>query len=295
MKKEILVDETTNPAPPSDPTLNDTQNAVPTDSAEAARVVTDALGDSIVPDRIRARDPQPEATPEPTTVVENPVVEAPATEPVSETAELAPTPVEETVEEEEPQEYVPPAQSAPIIDPKAFADENGYVDVSKLTDAINNAIQGVQQTASVTAQRELAANRAEERQWNQATEKFPELKTDRTLRDFVQQARVGRATEAYRNAGNDPARLAAVKIPTPYQMAKELFDRIGKAKSEGVKAATETTEVAQSNVLPTSGTAAPTTSKREQLFSKIRDPRDRIGAEKAQTELLKDLLFSNNE
>jgi len=282
-------------SPPSDPTLNDSINApVPTDSLEAAKAVTDALGDSVIPDRIKAREQQAVVEAPPAAPAVEPEPEpAAAPVPVSETAELAPTPVEETVEEEEPQEYIPPAQTAPIIDPKAFADEQGYVDVNKLTNAINTAIQGVQQTASVTAQRELAAQKSEERLWNSAIDKYPELKTDRTLRDFVQQARIGKTTEAYRTAGNDPQRLQAVRIPTPTQIASELFKRIGQAKSEGVKAATETTEIAQTNVLPTSGTAAPTTTKREELFQKIRDPRDRLGAEKAQTELLKDLLFNS--
>jgi hypothetical protein len=293
------VDETTTVTPPSDPTLNDSTNAIPTNSADAAQAITEALGDTIVPDRIRARDPVEEA----------PVVPAPATadtevvqpaettvsEPVSET--VAPTtievPAEDPVVEEEPQEYIPPAQQVPQIDPAAFADENGYVDVNKLTAAINNAINNVQQTASVTAQRELAAQKNEERLWNSAIDKYPELKTDRTLRDFVQQARIGKTTEAFRGAGNDPQRLAQVKIPTPTQIASDLFKRIGQAKSEGVKSATETTTVAQTNVTPVSGSAAPTTSKREELFGKIRDPRDRIGAENAQRELLKDLLFNN--
>ncbi len=280
------MDENTTPTP-------DVQE-IPKDSLEASKLITDALGDSVVPDRIRAREPQAEvaAPPAPAEPEVQPEQAEPALvpEPVSET--VTPTeveaPAEETTYEEEPQEYIPPVQQAPIIDPKAFADENGYVDVNKLTDAINSAISGVQQTASATAQRELAAQKQEERLWNQAIDKYPQLKTDRTLRDFVQQARIGKTTEAYRTA-SDPTQ---VRIPTPTQMATELFKRIGQAKSEGVKAATETTEVV-TNVLPTSSPAAPTTSNREQLFNKIRDPRDRIGAEKAQTELLKDLLFNN--
>lgn len=292
------MDETTTQSPPSDPTLNDTQNAtVPTNSLDASRLVTEALGDSIVPNRIAAREPQavvaaPSAPVEPEAPMAEPaVVPETVNETITPTTEVIPA--EDTPVEEESQEYIPPAQQAPIIDPKAFADENGYVDVNKLTDAINGAIQGVQQTASVTAQRELAANRAEERQWNQAIEKFPELKSDRTLRDFVQNARIGKATEQYRVAGNDPARLAQVKIPTPTQMAQDLFKRIGQAKSEGVKAATETTEIAQSNVLPTSSPAAPTTSKREELFNNIRNPNREIQTQ-ATNDLLKELLFSNN-
>lgn len=292
------MDETPTVAQPSDPTLNDSPNApIPTNSADAAQAITEALGDTIVPDRIKARDPvveTPEPTPAPVEVIQ-PAETTEVSEPVSET--VAPTttevPAEDTVTEEEPQEYIPPAQQVPQIDPAAFADENGYVDVNKLTAAINSAINNVQQTASVTAQREMAAQKNEERLWNSAIDKYPDLKTDRTLRDLVQQARIGRTTEAFRGAGNDPQRLAQVKIPTPTQIASDLFKRIGQAKSEGVKSATETTTVAQTNVTPASGSAAPTTSKREELFSKIRDPRDRIGAENAQRELLKDLLFNN--
>lgn len=285
------MDETPTIAPPSDPTQNDTPTK-PLTSEEATQAIRDTLGDSVVPDRIKARDEQ-------TVETAPPIVETPAAvttpEPVNETPapvvpETAPA-VEETVEE--PEEYIPPAQPVSPIDPKAFVDENGYVDTNKLTDAINSALTAAQYSASNAAQREVAAQRAEERQWNSAIEKYPTLKTDRTLRDFVQNARIGRTTEMYRNAGNNPQALAAIRIPTPTQMASELFKRMGQAKTEGVQSATETTTVAQSTQVLPSGNAAPTTSKREDLFKDIRS-NNRLVAEKAQTDLLKDLLFNDN-
>lgn len=278
--------------PVADATQTTNAPAAPLSESEATQAIRDSLGDSVVPDRILARDEAATVTPE-ASIEETPVVETP--EPVNET--VTPTqvqaPAEDVPAEEESPEYIPPVQQMSPIDPKAFVDENGYVDVKQLTDAINSTIANVQQTATTAAQRELAANRAEERQWNSAFDKYPELKSDRTLRDFVQQARIGKATEAYRTAGNDQARLAAVKIPTPTQIASELFKRIGQAKTEGVQAATETTTVAQSNVPLTSGQPAPTTSKNEDLFQKARDPRDKVGAETAQRELLKNLLFQD--
>lgn len=281
---------------PANPTQDDTPKT-PINSLDAARAVTEALGNTIVPDRIQAREPvAPEATPpaEPTApIVETPPAETP--EPANETPvpTTPTTPAASVVEEEEPEEYIPPAQPVSPIDPKAFVDENGYVDTTKLSEAINGALSAAQQTASATAQRELAAQRIEERQWNSAIEKYPELKTDRTLRDFVQNARIGRTTEMYRQAGNNPQALQAIKIPTPTQMASELFKRMGQAKNEGVQSATETTTVAESNTTLPSGNAAPTTSKREELFKTIRS-NDRLTAENAQKELLKDLLFNDN-
>ena len=286
------MDET--PTQPPDDTPNKSLTA-----QEAADKISAQLDDSFVPDRILARDAKeaaqaaPPAEPTPP-IVETPPAETP--EPANETpAPVAPAapPVEETPEEEEPMEYIPPAQPVSPIDPKAFVDENGYVDTTKLSEAINGALSAAQQTASATAQRELAAQRVEERQWNSAIEKYPELKTDRTLRDFVQNARIGRTTEMYRQAGNNPQALAAIKIPTPTQMASELFKRMGQAKNEGVQSATETTTVAESNTPLPSGNAAPTTSKREELFKNIRST-DRLTAEKNQRELLKDLLFNDN-
>jgi len=271
-------------------TQDDTTNTVSTDSLEAAKAVTEALGNSIVPDRIQAREPQPVES-------ATPIVETPPTEATPEVVNETPVPpVAETAPvveavEEEPDEYIPPVQPVSPIDPKAFVDENGYVDTNKLTEAINSALSAAQYSASTTAQRELAAQRAEERQWNSAIEKYPTLKTDRTLRDFVQNARIGRTTEMYRQAGNNQEALRAIRIPSPSQIASELFKRMGQAKNEGVQSATETTTVAQSTQVLPSGNAAPTTSKREELFKGIRS-NDRLEAEKNQRELLKDLLFN---
>ena len=277
---------------PNSPIPNDGINAQPRAAtlADAVNTIVDpAPAEPVVP--APSDETIPAVPAEPEEVVEPETTPAPANETPAPTLEVAPA--EAPPVEEEPEEYMPPAQQVSPIDPKAFADENGYVDVNKLTEAINQAITGVQQTASATAQREMAAQRAEERLWNATFDKYPDLKTDRSLRDFVQQARVGKATEAYRIAGNDPARMAQIKIPTPLQMASELFKRIGQAKTEGVQSATETTTVAESNAVLPSGNAAPTTSKREELFKNIRS-NDRLTAEASQKELLKDLLFNDN-
>lgn len=281
-----------------------TDAPVPTNSTDAAKAITEALGNTIVPDRIQARDPAPEApatapaVPEPP--VETPPVETPAEAPVETPPAPTETPVpvatatpeiEENPEEDE--EMSPPVPALLPIDPSAFVDENGYVDAQKLTDAFNQRLSSVQQTASAAAQRELQAQRIEERGWNQATDKFPQLKTDRTLRDIVQNARIGKTTELYRAAGNDPAKLQAIKIPTPAQVASQLFDRLAQAKTEGVRTATETTVMAASTHLETAANPVATSSKKEQLFQKIRDPKDTIGASEAQRELLKELLFEN--
>lgn len=296
------MEPTTTPATP-----NDTQDAQPpkmspSEASQASRSASDALAEGLFPDikettAVETTPAAPAVPAEPpveTPVSEEPPVETPPT-PTGTPAPVA-TATPEVVENPQEDEEIapPPVPALSPIDPSAFVDENGYVDVNKLSDAFNQRLSSVQQTASAAAQRELQAQRIEERGWSQATEKYPQLKTDRALRDIVQNARIGRTTEMYRAAGNDATKLAAIKIPTPAQVASQLFDRLAQAKTEGVKTATETTVMAASTHLETASTPVVTSSKKEQLFQKIRDPKDPIGANEAQRELLKELLFTDN-
>lgn len=299
---------------PQNPTQDDNTDApISTDSKQAAKDVVEALGNSIVPERIAARD----VTPAPGPVTTAPAVEAPATqttEPTQpqpseqlETATPTETPVESvttdtpqepapTEEPEEEEEYAAqtPAPTVQPLDPQSFVDENGYVDVNKLTTAFNQGLSQAQQVASATAQRELNAQRVEERQWNQAIEKYPQLKSDKALRDIVQNARIGQTTELYQRAGTNQEALAAIKIPTPSQIANELFKRLGDAKNQGVKDATENVKIQQTAYQETASTPGDSTAntKRQELFGQIRNP-DTITANKAQRDLLKDLVFSD--
>jgi hypothetical protein len=301
---------------PQNPTQDENNDApISTNSTQAAKDVVEALGDTIVPDRIAARDVTPPPSGPVTTA---PAVEAPApvqtSEPTQpqpseqpETATLAETPAEtvttdtpvqepastETAEEEEEYAAPAPAPIVPQLDVKNFTDENGYFDANAFTTAVNQSLIQTQQVALQTAQTEVNAQRLEEKQWNQAIERYPQLKSDKALRDIVQNARIGQTTEMYQRAGNDPQKLAAIKIPTPNQVASELFKRLGEAKTQGVQDATENVKIQQTAYQETAnarGTeGAP--SKRQELFTDIRNP-DPIAANKAQTALLKDLLFN---
>lgn len=288
------MDETP-PAAIQDDTPNGQPQVTPQNAQEAAAAAATALAEAQFPD-IKEK---PVTTPEP--VVTTPEVSTDTQgQPAAETSEVSTeeepaAETTETPEEEVEEDYsaqVQPPQPIPQLDASRFVDENGYVDVKAMADAFNQSLSQVQLTASSAAQRELNAQRIEERQWNQATERFPQLKTDRTLRDIVQNARIGKTTELYQRAGNDPQALAAIRIPTPAQIASDLFKRLGDAKSQGVKAATENVSIQQTARLETASTPGDVTNtnKKAELFSQIRDT-DPIKAKNAQIGLLKELMF----
>jgi hypothetical protein len=168
-----------------------------------------------------------------------------------------------------------------------------------MTEAYNSQLANAVQTATSQALAEVQAQRAEERAWSRAVDKYPELKSDREFRDLVQAARIGQATEAYQRANRitDAAErqqyLASIKVPDPSTVAAKLFKRIGDARQSAIKDATETVRIAETAYVETAETPKAAPNKREQLFTQIRS-KDRLEADKASKDLLKSLLFKED-
>lgn len=210
-------------------------------------------------------------------------VETAAEAPAEEQAP-AETPTEEPSEEEDFDLFEgieAPQYQTPQLDWSQLpTDEAGNVDPNVLAQAINNQVAAATEAASAKARAEYLEMRKEEQLWNKATAKYPELKTDKELRDMVKNARYGAIIEG--------------KNPTPAQIADQIFKRFGTAKTEGMKQATENVKIQQSAYIETSGAAPDTQGQRtNNLMTKIRST-DPLEAENAQRELLKDIVFGNN-
>src|ERR1039458_4641655 len=124
------------------PTVTQPQNDVPAD-AQRPQTIEAAVDNIVDPPAPTVDEVTPQPAVDPTTPAED-VLPGTTAPPVTDDV-VAPAPA---TEEPEDEEYVPPVQTVSPIDPKAFVDENGYVDVNKLTEAFNSSIANVQQTAS---------------------------------------------------------------------------------------------------------------------------------------------------
>lgn len=241
---------------------------------------------------------QPAVTPptdtpaEPTTPVAAPDTPseqpAPAPEPSVPETPVETAPAQETQEEAEyPNYQAPPLQ--PLDFSRLPVDENNLIDPSALAGAINNQMYGAVESARNAARQEYMEQRSEERSWEKAYEKYPDLKTNKDLRDLVNQARIGEATDIL-SRSNDPK---AVKLPTPAQIADKFFKQIGTAKTEGMKQATENVKVQNSAYVETAGTKTNDgADNRSKLYQDLRNP-NKLVAKQAGADLLKSMLFGN--
>lgn len=212
----------------------------------------------------------------------------------TQTTQQTPTQVQEPVQEVEEDEFPQMVQAPGVqpIDYSKFVDENGLLDVKALGEAQNAQMQAALQTATAQARNAYQNELRETREWTKAVEQYPALKTNKALRDMVENARIGNATEQYQKAGNNPELLARIRVPSPLQVAKTIFDYAGTAKDEAIKQVTENVKIQETAYVETASTPVQE-SKNEQLYKKIGDPRDPIGAQQAQRDLLKSLLFKD--
>lgn len=235
---------------------------------------------------------------EPATPVAEPSVqEAPAevqpsetpSEPQAETTQVAkPATVTKTAEEDDI-EY--PSYQAPQYQPIDFsqlqADENGLIDPNALAGTINQSIAAAEQRAVAQATQSFQEQRIEEKQWDKAYEKYPELKSNKELRDLVHNSRLGEVT----NLLSKTQDARSVKLPTPAQIADKLFKHMGTAKSEGMKQATVNEVIQNSAHVETAGRRTDDSAdNRQKLYQNINNP-NKEQATKARTELLKSMLF----
>lgn len=220
-------------------------------------------------------------------------VESTETTPVESESAVEQEPVvEETTNvgevEEDDEIFVPNIPPVPTLDVSSMVNEENLVDPNVLSQQFNQALQQTADAAAARVRAEMQEQRKEERLWDKAVEQYPELKTNKSLRDMVQNARYGEAVQAL-NQGKEPT------FKTPSQMAKEIFDQIGQARSEGAKQATRNTQVQESAYVESAGTKSDVTQTRvQELRSNIANPNQEV-AKQAQIELLKIGLFGEEQ
>lgn len=249
----------------------------------------------VTPDEPVAALPEP-SVPAPTTPDE-PVQpeQQPETQPQTPTEPAAPAQPETTVDETDEFEYaqynVPQAQ--PIDFSNLPVGEDNLIDPNALAGSINQAVAAAEERAAARAAQAYQEQRAEERSWEKAYEKFPELKSNKELRDLVHNARLGEVSTALSRARTQQE-AQSVKLPTPGQMADRLFKHLGTAKAEGMKQATENTVIQQSARLETAGTKGSDSSDvKAKAFQNINNPNKEV-AKQARQDLLKSMLFGNS-
>lgn len=240
-------------------------------------------------------DEQPvvEQQTQPTTQDEQPIAETPS-EPEAEQPQVeqpeqaAETPVAE-VEEEDDYQYQP-VQELPQIDfNNLTAGEDGLIDPNELAGAINQQMQSAVEAAKQAARNEYLEQRAEEKQWEKAYSKYPELKTNKELRDLVHRARLGEVTDLL-SRSQDPS---TVKLPTPGAIADRFFSHIGTAKAEGMKQATQNTVIqASAHVETSSRKTNDAADAQNKLYQNINNP-DKVVAKQARQDLLKQFIFGD--
>ena len=210
-------------------------------------VVPEALADFPVPEQ----EPEQVAPAQEAPQAEAPEVQPEVSEETSTTSEVVeqPSTPEESYEEDtvEVPQYQPSEidldslprdpENPEYVDPRAYA-------------------QALQQQAREAARQEFAEQRAEEKLWEKAQEAYPELKTNKELRDLVHNSRMGE--------------IVVGKNPSPKQVADRLFKYLNVAKADGVKQAQSNVVVQESARLETSSTRSNENSvDRSSLLGKV--------------------------
>lgn len=229
-------------------------------------VTPDETPDVETSEVVETEDVQQE-TPDQETTVEQP--DAPTEE----------APAEEPEEDEVYEEIQIP--ELPRIDlTKVPMDAEGNLDPNALLQQIELQNRAAVEQAVAITRAEMQQQAREEKLWNKAVDKYPDLKSNRELRDLVHKSRVGSIIEG--------------KNPTPLEVADTLFKHLGQQEIKGAKNATESVRVQRSATLETSSrSSANNLTKSQQLLSQIKSP-DRDTAERARQEYLRTQLFGED-
>jgi hypothetical protein len=205
---------------------------------------------------------------------------APAPEPATPTEEL---------EDYEYQNYQIPNYQ-PLDLTNLPVDENNLVDPNALAQTINQSIAAASERATLMAQQSYQEQRIEEKSWDKAYEKYPELKTNKELRDIVHRTRLGEVTDLLSRSQNPQS----VKLPTPGQVAEKLFKHLGTARADGVRQANENTVIqASAHIESGSRAASPDADAHTKARQNINNPNREV-AKQARQELLKSMVFGNS-
>lgn len=257
------------------------------------------------PQNVEPEQPVESAAQEPVEQVVNNPVDPPVAEPqtvedddedpiptfnVPQVQPVEPQPVQPQYQQ--PQYQQPAQQGVPQLNPQDFADEYGNVDVAKFTQAMQardaalaqqvaQAVsqQVLQQSSQQTSQ-QLLAMRQEERAWQKAETKYPELKNNKELRDLVHNTRIN-----YLDKGS---RMS------PSQAADKLFKFIQGAEQRGQAQATETVRVqAVTTHLETASNTASESAVRARENATRIGSSNRREARAAREDLIKDWIKNN--
>lgn len=218
--------------------------------------------------------------------------EQPADAAQAELTNVVEAPAEATPEEEEDYgypEYNLPAN--PGIDFSTLpSGEDGLIDPNALAASINQQIATAEERATQKAMNAFQEQQAETRAWDKAIEKYPDLKSNKDLRDMIQQTRIGQFSEAL----NRNVAPQDIKLKTPMQVAETFFKHIGTAKAEGMKQATTNTVVQQSAYTESASRRSNDTGdNRTKARQNINNPNKEV-ATKARTDLLRSMVFGDN-
>lgn len=201
-------------------------------------------------------------------------------------APVAPQPAvaEPEDEDDEPTLALPTVSPVPSLDlSKLPTDDEGNVTTEALQQAFQQYGQSLMDVTRQQAQQQYAEQLAETRAWDKATSKYPEIAKDPELHQMVQNIRIGELANSNGQTWLSPAAAA-----------DRLFKRFGTAKADGMRQATESVKVQQSAFVESGASRPVQVSKLQDNFSKIAD-RDPAVANKAQNDLLKELLFPSDK
>lgn len=166
----------------------------------------------------------------------------------TETPESAPKAKEEVVEEEpewKPEPFKAPTLAAPDV--RQFVDAEGNLDLGRYNQAQQEWSTNALQAATQAAMQVVSQSNAYQREWSKAEDKYPELKSNKQLKDMVQAIHANSAQPGF-------------KYLSPAKAADQLFAIRGEAKSEGMKAAKESRTVQAAAGLGNSNPPATTQS-----------------------------------
>lgn len=172
-------------------------------------------------------------------VTEAPETSAEVVEDDYDDVDMSPTPVPQTDIQPIDWNALPRDPSNPdYVDPNAFAQ------------VLHNQQQQAIAAASAQARAEVQEQLREQKLWQQAEKAYPELASNREMREMVKNARLG-----------EMASSLGKKNPSPKQTADRLFKQVQEARKQGVQQAQNNVRVQQSATLETASTTAPTDNK----------------------------------
>jgi hypothetical protein len=207
---------------------------------------------------------------------EKDVVAAEGTEvaPESAAAEPGDAPIETPVEADDPDDTFRPNDASKLPEPvdiQAFIDGEGNLDLKGFQAAQAAQTQAIVDAAVGSSRQE----RAYEKTWDKAYAAYPELRTNKELRDMVQ------AIHA-----NSPQ---TGKYLSPTKAADKLFGLRGQAKKEGMQAAREVRSVQAAAALgsPNGASSAPVASSK---ITELRAARENAPTAKAKEDANKALI-----